>query len=197
VDPASVAVVVAAYLLGSVDLGVIVPRLSGIDIYHVGSGNPGATNVLRQMGRRAAALVLLGDALKGFLAALAGDLVGGEALGFLAGFAAVVGHCFPVWHRFRGGRGVATGAGVALWMVPLLAVALLAAWAVVVLLARKASLASLVAVAAYVPGLVVFGVRGWALGWAIAVGVLIVARHVPNIRRLVAGEEQPLQEPAA
>ena len=99
VDSASIVVACAAYLVGSIDFGVILPKLAGVDIYAVGSGNPGATNVLRVMGRGAAAAVVLGDVAKGFCAALAGDLLGGETLGFAAGFFAVAGRGYPLWHR--------------------------------------------------------------------------------------------------
>ena len=102
------------YLVGSIDFGVIVPRLMGIDIYEHGSGNPGTSNVFRTLGKKAASVVLLGDLAKGLTAAAVGDLMAGETIGFAAGCAAVVGHVFPVWHRFKGGRGVATAIGVAL-----------------------------------------------------------------------------------
>ena len=111
-DAWDIAAIVAGYLLGSVDFGVIVPRLLGVDIYGTGSGNPGATNVLRTMGRKEAALVLLGDLAKGVGAAALGSWAGGPVIGFAAGLAAVVGHCFPVWHRFKGGKGVAAAGGM-------------------------------------------------------------------------------------
>lgn len=184
--------IVAAYLIGSVDFGVIVPRMRGVDIYTHGSGNPGATNVLRAMGRKAAALVMAGDLVKGIAAAALGSLAGGVVVGFAAGFAAVLGHCFPVWHRFRGGKGVATAGGTMVWLEPLLGVALVAGWVLVAFVAKRASVASLLVALAMVPGTFAFGHRSWSLLWAAATAVLIVVRHHENIRRLLTGAERPL-----
>ena len=190
------AVVVAGYLAGSIDFGVIVPRLRGVDIYTRGSGNPGATNVLRSMGRKMAAVVVLGDLFKGFLAAMAGDLIGGEAVGFAAGFAAVLGHCFPVWHRFRGGKGVATAGGMTLWMEPLGGVGFALAWAAITAATKRASVASIIAASALLPLMALLGHRGWSLVWVGATSVLIVARHHANIRRLLGGAEHRIEETA-
>jgi glycerol-3-phosphate acyltransferase PlsY len=196
VDAADIAAIVSGYLLGSIDFGVIVPRLFGIDIYGTGSGNPGATNVLRTVGRREAALVLLGDVGKGAAAAALGSLTGGPVIGFAAGLAAVVGHCFPIWHRFRGGKGVAAAGGMVLWLEPLAGVILLGVFVAVVALTRKASLGSLIAAVGLVPVLAAFGHRGWSLGLAAAAVALIVIRHIPNIRRLLGGREHTISEEA-
>ncbi len=193
-DLIDLAVVAAGYLIGSVDFGVIVPKLAGVDIYEMGSGNPGATNVMRNMGRAAAAAVLVGDLLKGLAAAALGDLAGTEALGFAAGLAAVVGHCFPVWYRFRGGKGVAAAGGSVIWLEPLLGAMLVAVWAVLVGVTRRASVASLALAAVFVPGLVAFGHGGWSLAWAGATAALIIIRHWGNIRRLVTGAEHTIGE---
>jgi glycerol-3-phosphate acyltransferase PlsY len=190
VDPLALAAVVAGYLLGSIDFGVIVPKMRGVDIYSQGSGNPGTTNVLRAMGRKAAAAVMVGDMTKGLAAAAIGDLTAGEAAGFAAGFAAVVGHCFPVWHRFRGGKGVATAGGAMLWLEPVLGIVLLAVWALLAYVAKRASVASLLLALALVPGALVFGHRGWSLLWAGAAALLVVVRHRENIRRLLTGAER-------
>lgn len=192
-DVTTVVVVVAGYLFGSLDFGVIVARLRGIDIYSMGSGNPGASNVLRSMGRGIAAIVVLGDIGKGVGAAALGDLVVGEAAGFAAGAAAVVGHCFPVWHGLRGGKGVAAAAGMTLWLEPLLGVAMLLAWMVLLVLTKRASVASLIVVSAFVPSLVAFGHRDWALVWAAATTLLVMARHHGNIRRLLTGVEHTME----
>jgi glycerol-3-phosphate acyltransferase PlsY len=193
-DLPALAAAAAGYLIGSIDFGVIVPRLRGVDIYVKGSGNPGATNVLRNMGRGAAAAVLLGDLLKGLAAAAIGDLVGGEAVGFAAGFAAVVGHCFPIWYRFKGGKGVAAAGGALFWLEPLLGTILLVVWIGLVAATKRASVASLALAALYVPGLAAFGHRGWSLVWAGASALLIVLRHWGNIRRLVSGAEHTIGE---
>jgi glycerol-3-phosphate acyltransferase PlsY len=185
--------VIAGYLIGSIDFGVLVPRLFGVDIYAAGSGNPGASNVLRTMGRRMAALVMLGDIAKGVAAAAVGDLVGGEFVGFAAGFAAVVGHCFPVWHHLRGGKGVAAAAGMTLWLEPLLGLGMLAVWGLVVGVTKRASIASLIVVAAYLPTLAVCGHGSWSLVWAGATAVLVVVRHHENIRRLLLGAEHTVE----
>ena len=193
-DVWDIAAVVAGYLLGSVDFGVIVPRLLGVNIYGTGSGNPGATNVLRTLGRKEAALVLLGDLAKGVGAAALGSWAGGPVIGFAAGLAAVVGHCFPVWHRFKGGKGVAAAGGMVAWLEPWALLILLGVFVAVVALTRKASLGSLLAALGLVPALALFGHRGWSLGLAGATVALIVVRHFPNIRRLVKGRERPLEE---
>ncbi len=189
-----VLVVAAAYVIGSIDFGVIVPRLLGVDIYQIGSGNPGASNVLRSMGRGAAAAVLVGDLLKGVAAAALGDLVGTEALGFAAGFAAIVGHCFPVWYRFKGGKGVAAGGGALLWLEPILGIVLISTWAIGAFVLKRASIASLAIAVLYLPGLLLFGHREWSLVWAAVTAVLIVVRHGGNIRRLVSGTEHEIEE---
>ncbi len=196
-DGMTIAVVAAAYLLGSVDFGVCVARLRGIDIYSTGSGNPGATNVLRSIGRGTAALVVVGDLGKGIGSAALGDLAVGEAAGFAAGAVAVVGHCFPVWHRLRGGNGVATTGGMILWLEPLLGIAMVLAWALLVWLSKRASVASLVTLALLVPVLAAFGYRRWSLVWSAAATVLVVARHHGNIKRLLRGAEYSFERDAA
>jgi len=197
VDAWDVAAIVAGYLLGSIDFGVIVPRMFGIDIYGTGSGNPGATNVLRTVGRKQAALVLLLDAAKGLGAAALGSWAGGPVIGFAAGLAAVVGHCFPVWHRFKGGKGVAAAAGMVAWLEPWAFLALLGVFVLVVAVTRKASLGSLLAAVGLVPALALFGHRGWSLGLAGAAVALITWRHLPNIRRLLKGSEHTIEEAPA
>jgi len=183
----------AAYLVGSIDFGVIIPRLAGVDIYARGSGNPGTSNVLRSVGKKAAAVVMIGDVTKGMLAAAIGDLWVGEAVGFACGLAAVAGHAFPVWHRFRGGRGVATALGAAIWLEPWFGLGTALVWAGIVAVTKTASVASLVAMVAYVPGFVLFGHRGWSLVWAGATALLVIWRHAPNIRRLLSGGEQTVE----
>ncbi|MBI5158323.1 MAG: glycerol-3-phosphate 1-O-acyltransferase PlsY [Acidimicrobiia bacterium] len=189
-EPTAIAAVVAGYLIGSIDFGVIIPRMRGVDIYSHGSGNPGTTNVLRTMGRKTAVFVMAGDMTKGFAAAVIGDLTGTEAVGFAAGFAAVLGHCFPIWHRFRGGKGVATAGGMMLWLEPILGVGLLAVWVLLAFAAKRASIASLVVAAALVPGVLASGHRGWPVVWSAAAATLVVVRHHENVRRLLRGAER-------
>lgn len=192
-DAPAITAVVAGYLLGSIDFGVVVPHIFGVDIYSVGSGNPGTSNVLRTMGRGVAAVVLLGDIGKGMAAAALGELAAGETAAFAAGFAAVLGHCFPLWHRLRGGKGVASAGGMTLWLEPVLGLGMLAVWGALVGLTRRASIASLVVVAGYLPLLVVLGHRNWSLVWAGAAVILIVVRHHENIRRLAGGAEHTVE----
>lgn len=184
---------VIGYLLGSIDSGVIVPRLMGIDIYAHGSGNPGASNVMRTLGKRAGAAVMLADAVKGALAAGIGSWMVSDVVGFWAAFAAVVGHVFPVWHRFRGGRGVATAIGAVLWLEPWFGLVLALGWAATVVITKTASIASLGAMLLYVPGYALFGRRGWELVAAGLTAGLVIIRHAPNIRRLIGGGEQTVE----
>ncbi len=187
---------VGAYLIGSLDFAVVVARAHGVDIHSVGSGNPGTSNVLRTLGKGPAAMVLLGDALKGVIAAAIGWLAvrsgnpANEPIAFAAGFMAVLGHCFPIMHRFKGGKGVATSAGVLLFVQPLVAFILAALWALIAKVFKVASIASLVAVGAAVPLALWQGTRGAALLWLVAIIVLVVARHAPNIKRMISGSEQ-------
>ena len=189
---------VAAYVVGSIDFAVIVARMHGVDIHQVGSGNPGASNVLRSIGRLPAAMVLIGDTLKGVIGAAMGMIAAGSVdfqveWAFLAGFTAVVGHCYPVFHRFRGGKGVATGLGVLLFTVPIVGVIVVTGWLVLVKVTKTASISSLIAVAASVPLAMWQGVEGMSLVWLLATVVLVVWRHRANIQRVFKGSEQRVQ----
>ncbi len=182
-----------AYLLGSVDTGVIVPRLLGVNIYEHGSGNPGASNVMRTMGKKVGAAVMLGDALKGLLAALIGAWMVGSTIAFWCALAAVVGHVFPLWHRFKGGRGVATAIGAVVFLEPWFGLVLVLGWGGTVAATKTASIASLGAMALYVPGYALFGWRGWPLLAAALTALLVVVRHSGNIKRLIGGKEQTVE----
>ncbi len=192
---ATLAVIAGAYLVGSVAFAVVVSKLFGLpDPHSYGSGNPGATNVLRTGNRAAAMLTLAGDAAKGAFAVWLANRLGaswGDASLATAGAAIAVflGHLFPVFHRFSGGKGVATAAGVAFALAWQLGVALLVVWLVLALLFRMASLASLAAAAAAPPlGFYVLG--NWPEAWAlIPIALLLFWRHRANIRRLLAGKE--------
>lgn len=192
-DAALAAAVAAAYALGTFPTAALVARAHGRDPTREGSGNPGASNVYRLAGRRAAATVFAGDVLKGSGAAALGWAVDGRSLAVVCGAVAVLGHCFPVTRGFRGGKGVATAAGFVAVVLPILALLAAATWAVVVRTTRKASLASLATIAVVAVGVVVM--RGASRETAILVGtaLLIVARHAGNLARLVRGEERSLQ----
>ncbi len=192
------ALLVAAYLMGSVSSAIVISRALGLsDPREVGSGNPGATNVLRYGGRKAAAATLLGDAAKGIVPVLAGHALGITAPALTAiGAAAFLGHVFPVYYGFRGGKGVATFIGVNLALNPWLGLVFVATWLAVAAALRYSSLAALVATAA-TPA------AAWALGEPPAAVVLfalmaalIFWRHRQNIARLAAGEEKKIGDKA-
>ncbi|KRB17456.1 glycerol-3-phosphate 1-O-acyltransferase PlsY [Achromobacter sp. Root170] len=194
----TIALVVLAYLIGSVPFAVVVSKLMGLqDPRSYGSKNPGATNVLRTGNKTAAALTLLGDAAKGWFAIwLAEKLAPGISPVALAcvALAAFIGHLYPVFLGFKGGKGVATALGVLVAIQPWLAVATAATWLIVAIFFRYSSLASLVA-AFFAPVYYVFGSGlAWqaqpALGVALAViGILLFYRHRANIARLIQGSE--------
>jgi glycerol-3-phosphate acyltransferase PlsY len=217
------AVVLLAYLLGSIPFGLIVARSQGVDLRAQGSGNIGATNVWRVMGRKWGLITFFADAAKGWLAVVLAMAIGrhwtlheslphgherffavdAEHLGYVgigAAVACILGHNYPVWLRFKGGKGVATSLGVIFGMTPLPGLIVFAIWALVFKTSRYVSLASLIA-AVSLP-LVTLAVMmlgpedGWAAvnSWAyfyfsVAAGGMVVNRHRPNIARLVAGTE--------
>lgn len=187
--------ILAAYMIGSIDFAVLVGKLHGIDIHEEGSGNPGTSNVLRTLGRLPAAMVLAGDMMKGVIGAAMGMVASGVAdpkvhWAFLAGLAAIVGHCYPIFHRFRGGRGVATAGGAMLFSLPLVALISTLVWAIVVKLTKTASIGSLVVLAIAVPLAMWRGVTGLALLWIGLMILLILWRHRSNISRMFTGSEQ-------
>ncbi len=183
------AVAVLGYLLGSIPFGVVITRAMGLgDLRQIGSGNIGATNVLRTGNKAAAALTFALDAAKGGVAVLVARALLGEDAAQVAGGFAFLGHLFPVWLGFRGGKGVATFIGTVLALNPLLGLLTCAVWLLTAFVGRMSSLAGLVA-AALAPAL------AWILGDVEAVGLLIVLavliyiRHAANIRRIIGGTE--------
>lgn len=187
-----------SYVIGSIDFAVVIARMHGVDIHEVGSGNPGASNVLRTIGRFPAALVLLGDTMKGVIGAALGMVASGVAdpqveWAFLAGLLAVVGHCYPVFHRFKGGKGVATGLGVMLFTVPLVGAITFVGWAILVALTKTASISSLIMILISIPLAIWQGVGGMSLVWLLATVALIFWRHRGNIQRVFKGSEQKVQ----
>src|SRR3954468_3138164 len=185
--------VLAAYCIGSVSFAIVVSRLMRLpDPRSYGSKNPGATNVLRTGKKAAAVLTLAGDAGKGWLAVYLAWQLGGDAQAAAAGLAVFLGHLYPVFHRFHGGKGVATAAGVLFGFDARLGLAVLVCWIVVAVLFSHSSLASLAA-AASAPFL------GWFLGLEKTVVIVVAAlalflawRHRENIGRLAAGTESQL-----
>ncbi len=181
----------AAYLLGSISSAVVVARIMHLeDPRNVGSKNPGATNILRYGGKTAAALTLLGDLLKGVVAVVVARLVTDEPLVLASvGLLALVGHVYPVFFGFRGGKGVATGFGVWLALSPWVALALVVTWVLVAALFRYSSLSALIATA-LCPIYVWLLLHQWPyVVLSIAMGVLLIWRHRSNIEKLLAGKE--------
>ncbi len=184
-------IVVGGYLVGSIPFGPVLVRLfKGEDIRAQGSGNIGASNVWRVYGKSLGIPVALLDVAKGFVPALAGLLAGGEWVGVLAGAAAMLGHARPVWLRFsKGGKMVATAGGVSFALAPVPAALCLAVWAVVFVLFRYASLASLLTAVALPVLCLVLGEPWPTVLFATAASLAVVLLHRQNIRRLLDGTE--------
>lgn len=187
------AAVVVSYLIGSIDFAIFVSRLHGVNIRVHGSGNPGAANVFRTVGVFPGIMVLAGDLLKGVLAAVLGAWAAGIADPdqvvnpvnswevMLAGAAAVIGHCYPIFHRFRGGKGVATMFGMMLFVLPLVTVVMALLWAAVARLAKFPAAGSTASAVVYLPISYWQGMRYPALAWLLVVVVLILCRHRSNL----------------
>lgn len=177
------------YGLGSIPFGMIVARAMGLgNLRDIGSGNIGATNVLRTGNKGAAALTLLLDGFKGAAAVYLARMLATEDAVQVAALAAFLGHCFPVWLRFRGGKGVATFLGILLALAWPVGVASCAAWLVGAGLSRMSSMAALVAAASSTFFIVFLGYAG-ALVLGIVLTILVFARHKDNIKRIKAGTE--------
>jgi len=185
---------VFAYLLGSLSSAIIIARISGLtDPREVGSGNPGATNILRYGGKKLAVLTLVGDMLKGVIPVAAARFLTSDPviLSLVAG-GAFLGHLFPVYFGFRGGKGVATALGVFLGLSPLLAAAVMVTWLVMAVVSRYSSLSALTAA-------IMAPVYGWWLlpgnayfVMSTVIALLLVYRHRANIQRLLKGEEDKI-----
>ena len=188
-DPPTLLAAAIGYLLGTIPFGLLLTRAAGLgDVRKIGSGNIGATNVLRTGNKKLAAATLLLDGIKGATAVLIGLHLAGADGAFVAGLAAVLGHMFPVWLKFRGGKGVATGFGVlfaAAWPAGLGAGAV---WLAVVRLSRMSSAGALAAFAA-APLLAWLAEGPPTAALILLISALIFARHEQNIRRLLAGTE--------
>ena len=188
---------VIGYLLGNIASGVLVGRAFGLkDIRKVGSGNAGTTNVLRNLGWLPSVLTLIGDCLKGLAACLIGRRIGGEACMLIAGVAAIVGHDFPVFFGFRGGKGIATSLGVILMMDARIALALLVVQIAAVAVTRYMSIASLTTTVAF-PVLTTWLYRAHEnrmmyIIVAVVMSALSLFGHRGNILRLIRGEENKL-----
>jgi acyl phosphate:glycerol-3-phosphate acyltransferase len=189
---AHLGVFVFGYLLGSIPFGVILTRLAGTgDVRAIGSGNIGATNVLRTGRKGLAAATLLGDMLKGTVAVLVIAYFDRSTLPLIAGFGAFIGHLFPVWLRFKGGKGVATYIGILVALAWPVAIGFCLVWLAIAALTRYSSLAGLVASAATPVALWINAQRGEAVLFLVLT-VLLWVRHHENIARLMSGTESKL-----
>lgn len=187
--PVLILSLIGGYLLGAVPFGIVIARVFGLgDLRKIGSGNIGATNVLRTGNKFAAALTLILDAGKGGAAVLIARAAVGEDAAQLAGFGAFLGHCFPVYLGFKGGKGVATFLGTLLALFWPLGLAACATWAVTAAVSRISSLSALVAAALAPIWAMIMG-QSSLTALAIALAVLVFIRHRPNIERILAGTE--------
>lgn len=192
-----VLVVLLCYLIGSIPFSYLFGRIFGkVDVRSKGSGNVGATNVLRTIGVKVALAALAGDLLKGFFAAWLGFQMGGTMMLVLCPFAAVLGHCYSVFLNFRGGKGVATAAGAILFLMPEILLILLLLLILIVVLSRYVSLASITAASLF-PILVIFFDRSFSnVLVSILIAILVIYKHKENIVRLRNGTEAKINEKA-
>ncbi|MBL8405263.1 MAG: glycerol-3-phosphate 1-O-acyltransferase PlsY [Dechloromonas sp.] len=186
--------ILAAYLLGSVPFAMISSRIFGLaDPRTYGSGNPGATNVLRSGNKKAALMTLIGDALKGAVAVIAAQQAGlSDTVIALVALAVFIGHLYPIFLKFKGGKGVATAAGVLLALDPILGLAVAGTWLFVAYVSRYSSLAALIAAAA---APVIAVLMHGATNQTVVVGILgmaLIGKHWQNIQRLMAGQESKI-----
>lgn len=184
---------VVAYLIGSIPTGYLFGRARGLDIRTVGSGNIGATNVFRSLGKTAGITVLAIDALKGFIPTryflFGATPLTAEYHAMLAGFCAIMGHNYTCWLRFKGGKGIATSAGVLLALVPLGLLITFAIWLIVFAVSRYVSLASIIAAVALPFAVWSSGQSLQMIALTAVLGVLAIYKHKANIQRLLAGTE--------
>jgi len=193
--------ILASYLLGAIPFGLVVSRGSGIDIRTQGSRNIGATNVARLLGKKKGALTLVLDLLKGFVpmffaALVVGDAPGRDLIVALCGAATVLGHMFPVYLGFKGGKGVATGLGTFLYLAPLAVPGCLLVFIAAVRLSGFVSLGSLLGSASILVWLFLLGAPGWKMVLAAFIVLMIWGKHWQNIGRLINGTEKSWKKKA-
>lgn len=192
-------ILLGSFLAGSIPFGLLAGKLKGIDIRQHGSGNIGASNVLRTLGTTAAVAVLVLDAAKAALPVIWMRSAGYDepALLVAAGLFAVAGHTWPIFLRFRGGRGVASSLGALLALAPTVALGAFSLWAVVLLLTRYISLASIAAAVSLPLFMLLFGQPPLLVATGIGLMIITVYRHVPNMKRLLGGTEPKIGQKAA
>ncbi len=185
--------VIASYLVGSIPFGFLLAKTKGIDIRQHGSGNIGATNVWRTIGPGYGLLALILDALKGVVGVALGNLAGVGGAELLTGIAALVGHAFPVFLGFKGGKIIATGLGVMIALAPPVALIAVVIFGVVVLTSRYVSLGSILAAISVPMLLALFQYNNLYLLFGVVVCLFAVIKHIPNIKRLLAGTESKMK----
>ncbi|HWH14596.1 MAG TPA: glycerol-3-phosphate 1-O-acyltransferase PlsY [Miltoncostaeaceae bacterium] len=178
-----------AYLLGSIPFGWVAGRMRGVDPRTVGSGNIGATNVFRTLGRRIGIAVMVLDIAKGSVAVLIARALTDSPWPLLAAGAAILGHVFPVWLRFRGGKGVAVAGGAVIALTPLPALVVLGVWAVLVGATRYVSVGSIAAALTYPVAVLLWGEPWPTLVFSVLAALAVVLKHRANIGRLARGTE--------
>ncbi len=187
------ALTLAAYLVGSISFGLVVASRQDVDLRSIGSGNIGATNVGRALGKSTGRKVMLLDMLKGFVPVALACWVFDLSWPWITavGIAAVLGHVFPIWHSFRGGKGAATAAGVLLAALPPIGGATVVTFLGVKKMSRRASVASLSAATLAAALTMAFDGRQWPIQLAVGLWIIVVVRHAENILRLLRGQEPP------
>jgi len=187
--------IAAAYLCGTLPSALLIARAKGVDIATVGSGNPGASNVARAIGWKYGIWVFILDAVKGALPVFL--LLSDRPIAYACAAAAIAGHIFPITRHFKGGKGVATGAGVLLPLHPLVMLGAAAFWVITMKLSKKASVASIAVVPVVIITLFAINKPLWEILSFIALGCLIEIRHISNIKRLISGSEPPITDHAS
>lgn len=184
---------ICSYLIGSIPFSYLIPKWIGkIDIRTMGSGNTGTTNVVRTLGMKVGVLAFIGDFLKGIIPALIGLLWLGELGGIIGGSMAVIGHCYPVWLKFKGGKGVATSAGILIVLMPDICILLLIGQFIIIALTKYMSLASLLS-AVLLPILAfIFSKSDQMVLFSIGLALFVIFRHRSNLFRLIKGTETKL-----
>lgn len=189
--------VLACYIIGSIPFSLLVARvMAGVDIRVTGSGNVGATNVLRTLGPTGAIAALLGDALKGLLATWLGFVIGGTVLAAICAVVVVIGHCYSIFLGFKGGKGVATSAGVMLYLMPKIIIVLLVTFVIIIALSRYVSLGSITVAALFPVMVIMFDHPGAYIIMSIFIAIVVIYRHKENIERLRTGTESKIGQRA-
>jgi len=193
---------ICSYFIGSISFGFLIARyVKGVDIRKVGSGNPGATNVSRSIGKPYGIVVYVLDMLKGFLPVFAADrLFGGQGHGLLpilCGIGVICGHTFPVFLGFKGGKAAATGSGVFLWLATIPLLIAIAVWLITVAISRYVSLGSILSVIAVAVCIIILGKDPFGQGlyltlFSLFIAILLIVRHKSNIKRLLNGTESKI-----